>query len=154
MTIPSPLPPHSAPSQTPAALSPGAIRLDLYVPVALHGGGRVLSSVTIAPAKFDHIMRWDEGKIDGAHALLLELTGLGETELRAMAVPDSSRLMAIFVASLPDQLRKSMAEGAPPRAAEQLAARQPQNMPLFDGGGDGGEDSGIDFGERNARRQP
>jgi hypothetical protein len=132
-------------------LTPGAIRLDLYVPIAI--AGRVIPSITVAPARFDHVMRWEEGKIDGAHALLLELTGLGETELRAMAVPDSSRLMAIFVASLPDQLRKSMAEGAPPRAAEP-AARQPQNMPLFDGGGDGGEDSGIDFGERNARHQP
>jgi hypothetical protein len=111
--------------ETPAETKPAgslSVSVPLYVPITR--AGRTITSIEIAPVKFDHTLRWNEGKFEGGStALLAELTGLDQATLREMVEVDAQRVMALFMTLLPASIRADIERGVVPVAGEAAEAR-------------------------------
>jgi hypothetical protein len=90
----------------------GGRRIELFVPIEFLK--RKIDAVTIKPCKLDHFIRWENGEISTALALLSELTGLQQAELRQINYPDIERVMAAFVSMLPAKIAANIDRGEVP----------------------------------------
>ncbi|WP_141688501.1 hypothetical protein [Bradyrhizobium paxllaeri] len=122
-----------------------SISVPLYVPITR--AGRTITSVEIAPVKFDHTLRWNEGKFEGGStALLAELTGLDQATLREMIEVDAQRVMALFMTLLPASIRADIEKGVVPVAGDAAQARGVAPTPMAAPEPDHGV--GFDVGEQ------
>lgn len=83
--------------------------VDLYVPQTILG--RRIRRVVIAPCRLDHLLRWQDGDFASSIALLAELAGMTEYDLRQLTFPDVDRVMAEFLALLPAGIREDVEAG-------------------------------------------
>lgn len=90
----------------------GGRRIELFVPFDFIG--ERVEAIDIAPAKLDHLLKWQAGKYRTTLALLAELTGHNEATLRQVTFPDADRMMAEFMVVLPEGIRADIQSGRIP----------------------------------------
>lgn len=112
----------------------GGFSVPLTVPV--QHAGKTIDIINIAPARLDHAVRWAEGKISTTVALLAELTGLTEEELRSITYPDVDRVMGAFMMLLPPAIATDI-RGGVAHAPTSAGTNEP----------DDGNDTGLDLGQ-------
>ncbi len=105
--------------------------------------GKKIETISFAPVRFGHTMRWAEGDWKSSFALLVELAGVDEAVIRELRYPDADRVMEVFLGMLPTDIREDISngrvpqkltEGAPPvfhgdAAPEQPAATNGSGVP-------------------------
>src|SRR5262245_6902093 len=93
-----------------ALMARGGFIVELTVPVEY--AGQAIDRVDIAPARFDHRLRYDEGLIPSTLALLCELTGLAEGALRQISITDMERVAGAFMLVLPPHIAADVRKGS------------------------------------------
>ncbi len=146
MVNPEPLRRPAAPEREPR-LAPdetmtieGGRQVRLYLPFS-HGGKKI-TKITIGPSKLDHTMKWNAGQYASSIQLLCEMAGESEELIRQLRYPDAERVMAAFMANLPDVIRDHITSGTIPQTATEPASQTEQDF--------GDADEGHGFGDVGA----
>lgn len=80
--------------------------------------GVPVEKVELGPVKLDHLLRWNEGRFDGALALMAELTELTVAALRELTFPDADIVMAEFLNHVPPAIRANIESSQVPHYVE------------------------------------
>src|SRR5262245_31277417 len=105
--------------------------VELFVPVEWMKA--TFSVIEIKPATWDQTIRWGEGGYASSLDLLAEMTGMPVHKLRAITCVDIPRVMAAFLAVVPDFIADDIRSGTrPPQKAE---PPQPQEEEVPAGNG-------------------
>lgn len=75
-----------------------------------------VDKLDIQPCSLDHTIRWARKEIPSVLALLAELTGVKESELKKLTGQDSDRVFIAFSFIVPQQIKKDFEEGTRPLA--------------------------------------
>jgi hypothetical protein len=75
-----------------------------------------VDQLDIKPTSLDHTIRWARREIPSVLALLAELTGVKESELKKLTGQDSDRVFIAFSFIVPQQIKKDFEEGTRPLA--------------------------------------
>jgi hypothetical protein len=75
-----------------------------------------LTVLDIQPVSLDHTIRWARKEIPSVLALLTELTGVKESELKKLTGQDSDRVFVAFSFIVPQQIKRDFDEGTRPLA--------------------------------------
>jgi hypothetical protein len=92
--------------------------------------GKKIESITFAPVRFGHTMRWGDGDWKTSLALLVELAGVEEAVIRELRYPDADRVMEVFLGMLPADIREDVTNGRVPTKQE---PPPPPEAPVFHG---------------------
>jgi hypothetical protein len=92
--------------------------VELQQPLKTHSGA--VSAIEIRPPSADHVIRWGAYEIPSMLALLSELCGLSEKELRQLPATEFSRVMFAFNSVLPPTIDTK----------ERLLATPEEQMPV------------------------
>lgn len=117
--------------------------VDLFVPIDVLGVEH--TEIRFRAVQLDHMLRWDEGGITSAIALMAELAELDEMSIRLITYPDAELVMNEFLAHVPALIREDI-----------LQRRVPQSTPLNqrqrapEGRGSGNASAALDRAERRA----
>jgi hypothetical protein len=90
--------------------------VELFVPVEWMKA--TFSIVEIKPATWDQTIRWSEGAYASSLHLLAEMTGMPVLMLRAITCVDVPRVMAAFLAVVPDFIAEDIRNGTRPPTKE------------------------------------
>jgi hypothetical protein len=75
-----------------------------------------IDRLDIQPVSLDHTIRWARHEIPSVLALLAELTGVKEGELKKLTGQDSDRVFVAFSFIVPQQIKRDFDEGKRPLA--------------------------------------
>lgn len=75
-----------------------------------------VNELDIKPCSLDHTIRWARMEIPSVLALLAELTGVKESELKKLTGRDSDRVFVAFSFIVPQQIKDDFDAGARPLA--------------------------------------
>ena len=123
----------------------GGRTIHLFIPFEFDG--RKIESITLAPVRFGHSLRWAAGDWRQSIHLLVELAGIEEAVIREIRYPDADRVMEAFLAMMPQEIRDDIANGRIPekqptaaevveRARQRLAEATQTAQVATNGGGD------------------
>jgi hypothetical protein len=84
----------------------------LFVP--FETSGRMIQEVTFQPSTMGILLRWQDGMIPGAIALLQELTGLDRIQVENIRHPDDQRVMAAFLDHIQPTIAEDIRNGVRP----------------------------------------
>jgi hypothetical protein len=94
----------------------GGRTIELFVPFE-HNKKRI-ESITLAPLRFGHALRWSEGAWKSMVELLVELAGVEEAIIRELRYPDADRVMEAFMGMLTPEIRDDLTNGRIPMKQE------------------------------------
>jgi hypothetical protein len=86
----------------------------IYLFIPFEFAGKKVEQITLAPLRFGHVLRWNEGAWKTMVELLVELAGVEESVIRELRYPDADRVMEAFMAILTPEIRNDIAEGRIP----------------------------------------
>ena len=134
----------------------GGRTVHLFIP--FEHNGKKIESITLAPLRLGHVLRWNEGSWRTMTELLVELAGVDEAVIRDLRYPDADRVVESFMALMTPELRDDISNGRIPVKAfpeEDRPAERVTNgsgAPVFDetmlhGPGDPLPEAGFDMSE-------
>ena len=97
----------------------GGRTIELFIPFDYNG--KTITSITIAPLRLGHVIRWGEGAWKTMIGLLVDLAGVDEAVIRELRYPDADRVMDAFMGLLTPEIRDDIVNN-----------RIPQPLPEFD----------------------
>ena len=90
----------------------GGRTIHLLIPFEVKG--KKIESITFAPVRFGHTMRWTDGDWKSSFELLVELAGVEDAVIRELRYPDADRVMEVFLGMLPTDIRDDVTNGRVP----------------------------------------
>lgn len=81
----------------------------LYLP--FDAAGVRVTEIAFAPCTFGHLLRWQEGRINGTMALMMELSGRTAHEIESIRRPDDGRVMTAFLEHVHEEIAKDVMDG-------------------------------------------
>jgi hypothetical protein len=75
-----------------------------------------VDKLNLQPCSLDHTIRWARGEIPSVLALLAEMTGVKESELKKLTGQDSDRVFVAFSFIVPQQIKQDFEKGNRPLA--------------------------------------
>jgi len=119
----------------------GGRTIELFIP--FDHGGKKIESITFAPFRLGHAMRWSAGDWKTSIELMVELAGVDESVILDLRYPDADRVMSVFMDMLTPPIRddiiagniplKQHAYNLPPLDEEEPAATNGSGEPLGPG---------------------
>jgi hypothetical protein len=94
----------------------GGRTIQLYIPFEFNK--RKIETITLAPLRLGHVLRWNEGAWKTMIELLVELAGVEEAVIRELRYPDADRVIDAFMALLTPEIRNDIVNGQIPLKAE------------------------------------
>jgi hypothetical protein len=94
----------------------GGRTIHLFIP--FEHNGKKIESITLAPLRLGHALRWTEGAWRSMVELLVELAGVDQAIIHELRYPDADRVMETFMTMLTPEIRADIAEGRVPLKAE------------------------------------
>lgn len=91
----------------------GGRTVQLFIPFEFNG--RKIESITLAPLRFGHVLRWNEGAWKTMVQLMVELAGVEEAVIRELRYPDADRVMEAFLSLLTPEIRSDISRGEIPQ---------------------------------------
>jgi hypothetical protein len=91
----------------------GGRTVHLFIP--FEHNGTQLTSISLAPLRLGHVLRWNEGAWKTMIDLMVDLAGVEETVIRELRYPDADRVMESFMALLTPEIRDDVANGRIPK---------------------------------------
>jgi hypothetical protein len=103
----------------------GGRTVHLFIPFE-HNKQRI-ESITLAPLRFGHVLRWGQGAWKDSVEFLVELTGVERAIIMELRYPDAERVMECFMALLTPEIRADIAAGnIPLKQTETIEEEQPR----------------------------
>jgi hypothetical protein len=90
----------------------GGRTVHLFIPFEYNK--KKIESITLAPLRFGHALRWSEGSWKSMVELLVELAGVEEAIIHELRYPDADRVMEAFMTMLTPEIRDDIANGRIP----------------------------------------
>lgn len=100
----------------------GGRTIHLFIPFD-HKGKRI-ESITLAPLRLGHVLKWNEGAWKTMIELLVDLAGVDEAVIRELRYPDADRVMECFMALLTPEIRNDIANGHIPPPPQPLTTEE------------------------------
>jgi hypothetical protein len=94
----------------------GGRTVHLFIP--FEHNKKKIESITLAPLRFGHALRWSEGAWKSMVELLVELSGVEQAIIHELRYPDADRVMEAFMSMLTPEIRDDIANGRIPLKAE------------------------------------
>ena len=115
----------------------GGRTIHLFIPFEF--SGKQITQITLAPLRFGHVLRWNEGAWKTSIELLVELAGVEEAVIRELRYPDADRVMDSFMALMTPEIRNDIVDGRiplkQPTAWDDQPAPDDEARILTNGGG-------------------
>ena len=89
----------------------GSRRIELTNPIDA-GCKVVIDHLILKPVRLGHVLRWQNGKIKSAMALLAELSDQVEATLEQLCFSDADMVMGEFALHCPSQIRSTLGRAA------------------------------------------
>lgn len=90
----------------------GGRTVHLFIPFEYNG--KKIESITLAPLRFGHSLRWAKGDWKEAVDFLVELAGVEDGVIRDLRYPDADRVMEAFLSLVTQDIRDDIANGRIP----------------------------------------
>jgi hypothetical protein len=104
----------------------GGRTIHLFIP--FEHNGKQITSITLAPLRFGHVLRWNEGAWKTMLELLVDLAGVDAAVLRELRYPDADRVMECFMTMLTPEIREDITNGRIPQRVEMPEAEQEERV--------------------------
>jgi hypothetical protein len=95
----------------------GGRTVHLFIP--FDQNGKKIESISFAPLRLGHVLRWNEGAWKSSLDLMVELSGVDESILRDVRYPDAERVTDAFMAILTPEIRDDITNGRIPMKREE-----------------------------------
>jgi hypothetical protein len=93
----------------------GGRTVELFIPFDYNG--KRIDAITFGAVRFGHVLKWGEGAWQSMIELMTELAGIDEAILRELRYPDADRVLEVFFAMLPPNIRDDIGAGSFPAKA-------------------------------------
>jgi hypothetical protein len=90
----------------------GGRTIQLFIPFEFNK--KKIESITLAPLRLGHVLRWNEGAWKTMIELLVELAGVDEAVIRELRYPDADRVLDNFMQMMTPEIRSNIIEGQIP----------------------------------------
>lgn len=90
----------------------GGRTIHLFIPFEYNK--QKIESITIAPLRFGHVLRWGKGEYKTMLDLLVDMAGIDEAVINNVRYPDADRVIESFMGMLTPEMRRDIAEGVIP----------------------------------------
>jgi len=90
----------------------GGRTIHLFIPFDFNG--KKIETITLAPLRLGHSLRWSKGDWKSSIEFLVELAGVEEAIIRELRYPDADRVMETFMAMMTPEIRADLMAGTIP----------------------------------------
>jgi hypothetical protein len=91
----------------------GGRTIHLYIP--FEHNGKQITSITLAPLRLGHVLRWNEGAWKTSIELLVDMAGVDVAVIRELRYPDADRVLDSFMQMLTPEIREDITNNRIPR---------------------------------------
>jgi len=99
----------------------GGRTIHLFIPFEYNG--KQVTSITLAPLRLGHVIRWNEGVWRSMIDLLVDLAGVDKAVIHELRYPDADRVLDNFMQMLTPEIRDDIANSRIPLPTEEPTPR-------------------------------
>jgi hypothetical protein len=111
----------------------GGRTIHLFIP--FEHNKQTVSSITLAPLRLGHALRWGKGDFKDSMELLVDLAGVDQTVINNIRFPDATRVMDCFMEMLTPEIREDIVNNRVPLKPDAVVEEEAPRV-TNGGGGD------------------